>query len=195
MNDLTVPPSVGVATLTSVTGQNPFDVLFQPAKATLDAIVQMRGAMAWLSRRRGSDSFDPSEFLKVIPAEPDLLQAKELFRQAEHEPAPEAWTGIAVAMMVDSMPAAHRVSDAYVCSIVDGAYQDPEAWEDDYLPGFSYGVIARSIRQARRLDGLPTPGAFLEICSRHRRLFKQWRADVMTLMGIRFDTIHGECPF
>jgi hypothetical protein len=117
MNDLTVASSVGAA-LSGMSGENnPFDVMFRPAKPTLDAIVQLRASMTLLDRRRG----DPTELLKVLPPEAELKEANELFRQAEHAPAPESWTGIAVAMMVDSMPAAHRVSDAYVCSIIDGA--------------------------------------------------------------------------
>ena len=71
---------------------------------------------------------------------------------------------------------------------------NPETREG-YLPGFSFSVVARSIREARRLDGLPTPGAFLKICARHRRLFKAWQADVMRLMNIRSDAIYGEVPF
>jgi hypothetical protein len=192
MNDLSVFPSAGV-TLNGLPGENSFDVVFRPAKPTLDAIVQMQPTMKWLERHRPGRPIDP-EFLKVIPTEQELLQSKALFRQAEREPAPEAWTGIAVAMMVDSMPAAHRVNDAYVCAIIDGAYQDYEVWEG-YLPGFSYGVIARSIREARRLDGLPTPGAFLEMCARHRRHFQQYRSDVVELWGVRHDAIYGPCPF
>jgi len=190
MNDLTALPGAGTTILTGVTDANPYDVLFRPAKPTLDAIVQIWDSMRLLDRRRA----DPTELLKVIPPDAELKEARALFRQAEHAPAPESWTGIAVAMMVDSMPTAHRVSDAYVCSIIDSAYQDPETWEN-YQPGFSYGVIARSIREARRLEGLPSPGAFLEICSRHRRQFKKWQADVLTLINIRHDAIYGPCPF
>jgi hypothetical protein len=193
MNDLTVVHGSAV-TLGGVTGENPFSVTFGPAQPTMDAIEQMQTPLAWLDRRRGHRSFHLTEVLKVIPPEPDLLHAKQLFRQAEREPAPEGWTGIAVALMADSMPSAHRVNDAFVCAILDGAYHDPETREG-YLPGFSFSVVARSIREARRLDGLPTPGAFLKICARHRRLFKAWQADVMTLMNIRSDAIYGEVPF
>jgi hypothetical protein len=190
MNDLTVPPTAAV----TLTGGNAFDVVFQSAQPTLDVIVQMRAPLAWLDRRRNYKSFEPSEVFKVIPPEADLVRARQLFREAEHEPAPEGWTGIALALLADSMPAAHRVSDTWVCSIVDALYRDAETCEN-YEPGVSYGVATRSIREARRLDGLPTPGAFLEICARHRRLFKQWRADLMTLANIRFDAIHGPVPF
>jgi hypothetical protein len=142
MNDLAVPPSAGV-TLTGLQGQNPFDVVFRPAKPTFDAIVQMQPAVKWLERHRPGRPIDP-EFLKVIPTEQELLHSKALFRLAEREPAPEAWTEIAVAMMADSMPAAHRVSDAYVCAIIDGAYQDHEVWE-----GYSILAVSSLIDSVR----------------------------------------------
>jgi hypothetical protein len=173
--------------------KTPFDVVFRSAKPTLDAILQLQPALKWLERHRPGCPID-SEFLKVIPTEQELLHRKRLFRQAEQEPAPEGWSGIAVAMMVDSMPAAHRVNDAYVCGIVDSMYGDPVVWEG-CSPGFSAAVIARSVREARRLDSLPTPGAFLDMCARHRRLFEQYRSDVVGLWVVRDDAIHGPCPF
>ena len=94
MNDLAVLSSAGV-TLTSHPGQNPFHVVFQPAKPTLDAVLQLQPALKWLERHRPGRAIDP-EFLKLIPEEQDLLQWKTLFRQAEHEPAPEGWTGVAL---------------------------------------------------------------------------------------------------
>jgi hypothetical protein len=193
MNDVTVASSAA-ATLTGVRGENPFDVLFRPAKPILDAIVQMRAPITMLGGRRGRGSTDLAEIMQVIPPESDLVEARRLFREAEHEPAPEGWTGIAVAMMADAMPPERRVNDLYVCAIVDGAYNDPEVW-GSYAPGFSHAVIARSVREALRLDGLPPPGAFLKICSRHRSLFKQWHADLGILNSIRFDAVHGPCPF
>ena len=192
MNDLAVLSSAGV-TLTSHPGQNPFHVVFQPAKPTLDAVLQLQPALKWLERHRPGRAIDP-EFLKLIPEEQDLLQWKTLFRQAEHDPAPEGWTGVALSLLADSTPVQHRVSDAWVCGIIDGAYHDPEVWEG-YLPGFSYSVSAQSIREALRMDGLPTPGAFLAMCARHRRLFQRYRADVLDLIGVRHDAVYGPCPF
>jgi hypothetical protein len=42
---------------------------------------------------------------------------------------------------------------------------------------------------------LPTPGAFLAMCARHRRLFQRYRADVLDLIGVRHDAVYGPCPF
>jgi hypothetical protein len=139
----------------------------------LHAVALMWEPLAWLDRRRDCKSpLDPAEVLNVIPPDSALLNAKHLFRQAEIEPAPEGWTSVAIALMSGSMPAAHRVGDGYIYGLVDSIHHNPEIWEG-YGPGFTFAVIARSIREARRMDGLPTPGVFLDICARHRRRFKR----------------------
>jgi hypothetical protein len=60
---------------------------------------------------------------------------------------------------------------------------------------YSYGVVALSIREARRLDSLLMRWRVPGICARHRRLFKQWLADVATRVNIQFDANYGEVPF
>jgi hypothetical protein len=153
----------------------------------------MRPSLDWLGQRRNYRSFDRQEVLRVLPPEDDIVRARQLFREAELEPAPEGWFGVAIALLADAMPAAHRVSDTWVCSIVDTAY-DAEA-SGPYLPGYSYAVTARAVREALRMPGLPYPGVFLDICARHRRQFRRWHADATVLLSIRHDAIYGPVPF
>jgi hypothetical protein len=89
--------------------------------------------------------------------------------------------------MLQSMgPAAASVHDAYRCAITDAAYRDPEVWEG-YLPGFSTAVVARSIREARLQDGVPSPARFLAMCLKHRTRFKRWSEDMNTLTALRYE--------
>jgi|SRR5580692_1468631 hypothetical protein len=194
--DLMVPNG-GIATVPGVAVENSFEIAFRPARPALDAIAEVQEALMWLDRRHQSRAlFDRSEILAVVLADDVLQRAKQLFREAEHEPAAlEAeWVSIVFALMVDSVPGARHVSDAYRHGILDSIFDDIETREG-YRAGFSVPVVARSIREARRLDTLPTPGVFLGMCSRHRQLFRRWRADMTTLANLRFDAIHGECPF
>jgi hypothetical protein len=173
-------------------GEDPFEIAFRPAKPVLDAIVEMWKPLAWLDRQRQSrlplfDSKRAGELINVIPNDSRLLRAGALFQEAEQEPAPEGWVHIAIGLMLASMgPAAANVHDAYRCGIVDGKFQDPENWEG-YSPGFSTAVVARSIREVRRQDGVPSPARFLAMCAKHRARFKQWNADMNTLTAIRYE--------
>jgi hypothetical protein len=136
--------------------------------------------VAWASQHR----HQAIERCELIPKDPELYQARKLFEQAEHEAAPIEWTHLAIALMLDSVPDVRHISDAFRHAIVDGAYNDPEIW-GSYAPGFSCGVIARSVREARRLDGLPSPGAFLSMCVRNRAWFRHSRASINDLIEIR----------
>jgi hypothetical protein len=181
-------------TFTGADSENPFDVVFRPAKPTLDAVALMREPLEWLNQRRNHRSFDLQEVLRVLPPEDDIVGAKKLFWQAEQESAPEGWTGIALALMADAMPAAHRVSDSYICAIVDAIYHDAEG-QSGHGRGYSFAVITRSVREALRMTSLPIPGVFLDICFRNRRQFARWHADAAVLLSIRYDAIYGPVPF
>jgi hypothetical protein len=88
--------------------------------------------------------------------------------------------------MVESLPAAAGVGDAYRCRIVDSMYRDPETWDGDYQPGFSAAVIARAIREAGRQAGIPSPGAFIAMCIRQREQFRFWNGDNEKLLELRY---------
>lgn len=194
--DLMVVPNSGIATVPGVGIENSFEIAFRPARPALDAIAEVREALMWLERRHQSRAlFNRSEILAVVPADDVLQRAKQLFREAEHDPAPAEWVSIVIAVMVDSVPGAQDVSDAFRHGILDSMFDDFETMEGYPTPGFSAAVIVRAVREARRLDTLPTPGVFLGMCSRHRQLFKKWRGDMMTLANLRFDAVNGECPF
>ncbi len=181
----------GGGIVTGVGREDRFAVCFKPAKPTLDAVVELRRPLAWLDRCRRSrvPLFDPTqaaELLEIIPNGSRLARAGALFLVAEEQPAPEGWLDVAVGLMLDSDLGALGVNDAYACAIYDGAYNDPEIFQD-YLPGFSCGVVAQAVREARRQQRLPSPGSFLALCVKHRAQFKKWNSDTSTLLGIRYD--------
>jgi hypothetical protein len=167
-----------------------FEIIFRPAKPTLDALIDVRKPLAWLNQRRGSSRpmFDPKEALElldIVPHADHLAKAGVLFLEAEQHPAPEAWLHLAIGLMLDSEPAAANLSDATRCAVADSAYRDPDVWQD-YEPGFSPPVVVRAIREAR-LQGALSPGIIVNLFMKHRRLFKALNADVDALMRVRWD--------
>jgi hypothetical protein len=191
-----VPHTTGVQRiemgLAEFGAEDPFEVAFRPARPVLDAVVALRKPMAWLDRRpplldlrRAREHREAAvERCEMIPKDPELYRAGKLFEEGECEPAPEAWLHLALGAMLASMPAAANVHDAFRCAIADGAYHDPEIW-GPYRPGFSCAAVARSIREARRLDVLPSPGSFLSMCVRHRTWFRRSRMSINDLIAIR----------
>jgi hypothetical protein len=57
--------------------------------------------------------------------------------------------------------------------------------KNGYSPGFSAPVIVRAVREARRQGGLPAPGNFLALCTRHRSWFQHAQARMHDLLEIR----------
>jgi hypothetical protein len=86
--------------------------------------------------------------------------------------------------MLDSVPGAQHISDAFRHGVVDSMFDDPEVWAG-YSPGFSAPVIVRAVREARRQGGLPAPGNFLALCTRHRSWFQHAQARMHDLLEIR----------
>jgi hypothetical protein len=171
-------------------GEDPFQIAFRPAQRALDAIISVREPMAWLSRQRRSSKplYDPdraAELIEIIPESRHLAAAGALFLEAEEQPAPEGWLHVVLGIMLDSEPGAINVPDAFRCAVADGLYRDPEVWEC-YDPGFSAPVVVRAIREARRLESALSPGAFIKLCLKHRRQFRQMHADIGALMEIRW---------
>ncbi|HEX7882950.1 MAG TPA: hypothetical protein VF499_09445, partial [Afipia sp.] len=126
---------------------DPFETLFAPAKPALDAVIALWSAMSWLGTQRQSKLplFDPAKvgkLIKLIPTGDRILEAQARFRDAAYEPAPEAWTHLAIGLMLQSMPAAADIHDSYRCGIVDSLYRDPVVTEG-LDPGFSAPVIVR----------------------------------------------------
>jgi hypothetical protein len=170
--------------------EDPFEIAFAPAKASLDAVIEMWKPLTWLDRRRRTrlDLFDPkqaAELIELIPPGHRIAEAGALFLQAEEVPAPEAWVHVAIGVMLQEFGA--NVSDAFRCGVVDGAYRDPEIW-GSYYAGFSAAVVVRSIRQARLMGALPSTGGFLSLCVKQRQWFRARHADIGTLMDLRYAT-------
>lgn len=164
--------------------EDPFEVVFRPAKPVLDALVEMWGPLVWLDRHRQFhlDPKQAGELIQIIPAGHRIAKAGALFIDAEETAAPESWVHIAIGLMLKELGA--TVGDDYRCGIVDGAYRDPEIWET-YGPGFSAAVVVRTLREARRNGVLPSTGGFLNLCIKHRAKFKAWNADTSTLLDLR----------
>lgn len=127
-------------------------------------------------------------YYDMIPDQNAVLdQAADLFHAAEHEPAPPEWARIALDLMLASMPNAGKVSEHYAAGLIDSIMDDPEVWQD-YNPGFSYPVIAQVVREIRRASTfVPAHAEFLEMCQKHRQLFRRWQYDVLFLHNMRDD--------
>jgi hypothetical protein len=185
----TVATTTGAALAGS---EDPFVIVFAPAKPVLDALVEMRKPLAWLNQRRrsGRPLFDPNravDLIDVIPNGDRIAQAGALFLEAEEKPAPEEWLHLALGVMLDSEPGAMAVPDAYRCAVADGAYRDPDIWEHYDEPGFSCAVVVKAIREARLQGALPSPGSFLKLCIGHRRRFRIANSDLNTLLHLRWE--------
>jgi len=189
MNEMTVTNAA--VSISSPGGENAFAVAFLPAQPTLDALVELRRPLVWLDQRRRSSRplFDPAqarELFELIPTDRRLCAAQRLFRDAETEPAIESWVHVALSLMLEALPAAAGVSDAFRNGIIDSMYRDPQVW-GRYEPGFSSAVITRAIRQLRREEhGVPSAARILEVCALHRRLFRKFAADVDELAFLRY---------
>jgi hypothetical protein len=190
--DLTISTG-GVTTLSTGVEKNHFEVAFQPARPALDAVIALWKPLAWLTQRQrplldiaraGQHGHQAIQRCELIPKDPDMYRMQKLFEQAEHEAAPEGWAHIAIALMLDSVPGTQHLSDAFRHGIVDSMFNDPETWEG-YSPGFSAPVIARSVREARRLDGLPSPGSFVAMSARQRAWFRHGQNRIKDLIEIR----------
>jgi hypothetical protein len=173
-------------------GDDPFQIVFAPAKPVLFARMEMRKPMMWLDEQRLANRplFDPkraAELIDLIPDGDHLTRAGVLFHEAEQIPAPEGWLHVAVGLMLQAQPYPADVDgDAYRGAIADGAFADPEVW-GEYEPGFSAAVIVNAIRYARsQYSDLPSPGRFLNLCIKNRAQFKTWNADISTLMQVRW---------
>jgi hypothetical protein len=179
---------------TATMGEDPFEVVFQPAKPTLDAVIALRDPLAKLEklRRAGLTPFDPQravDLCRYLPGEMDLLRAQVSLAEAERQSALEWWFHCTIGLMLQSMASGTECvpNDAYRCGLADSVYRDPEVW-GDYGPGFSVSVIVRSIREARRreADTRPSAGWFLASCQRHREYFKTLAQDAETLLKVRY---------
>jgi hypothetical protein len=146
-------------------------------------------APLWLYRQRRSNRplFEApraAELIELIPDGTQLAKVSVLFREAVERPAPEGWVHVAVGLMLQA-DGASVDGDAYRCAVADSLYRDPECWENE--PGVSAAVVVKAIRVAR-LSGAPTPGAFVQLCLKNRRLFKaiHLRNDISDLMTVRY---------
>jgi hypothetical protein len=178
-----------------------FDLVFSPAKPTLDIIRTMHLCRTWCDGHRdrlgnivGVERLDTRKdalvknrdrarfFYDLIPDQTVVLdKAADLFQSAEYEPAPADWPRIALDLMLASMPNASKVSEHYAAGLIDSTMDDPEVWQG-YKPGFSYPVIAQVVREIRRASTfVPAHAEFLQMCQKHRQLFRRWQADLLFL--------------
>ncbi len=182
MNKLVTPDTGSLVPVGA--DDDPFAVVFVPAKPALDAALKLQPLFAWLERHYQNVSREFLPLLDVkraqehkavafrrcaaIPEDAAMYQNEELFRSAECEAAPEAWLHAAIGLMLDSMPNAKNVSPSYRYGLVDSMLRDPEVW-GGYRPGFSYPVIAQVAREVRRMgDFAPSQAEFLKLCGKHR---------------------------
>ena len=184
----TIIPFQSTGAITNAGAVDPFEVAFAPAKPVLDALIELRKPLAWIHRQRksGRPLFEPAraaELFELIPDGSRLADAGALIGLAEEQPAPEAWLHVVIGLMLQADAAAVD-SDAYRCAVADSLYRDPDVW-GRYEPGVSAAVIVKTIREAR-LQGAPTPGAFVLLCLKHRRLFKAARNQIRDLMEVRY---------
>ncbi len=167
---------------------DPFEVAFRLAQPTLDALMLVRKPLAWLYRQRrsGRPLFEPSraaELLELIPDGSRLADAGALILTATEEAAPEAWLHVAIGLMLQA-DGATIDGDAYRCAVADSLYRDPECW-DHYEPDVSAAVVVLATREAR-LHGAHTPGAFVNLCVKHRRKLRTINKDIDDLLATRF---------
>src|ERR1700688_2094259 len=150
--------SSGVLTYNGVTlgvaapgAEDPFEIVFAPAKPILDAIIEMWKPLAWLDQRRRSRRplFEPeqaAELINLIPSGNRIARAGALFLDAEENPAPEGWVHVAIGLMLQSEVNPQAIDvDAYRCAVADGAYRDRVVWEHYDEPGFSCAVVVQAL--------------------------------------------------
>jgi hypothetical protein len=201
MNELLRPNAGGIIVAAT---KDSFQLVFSPAKPTLDMIRTMRPCLEWCDMNRtreGNLTVRPLNTRKefwaknqdaarslyhLIPDQNDVLdKAHELFCAAEHEPAPLDWLQAAVNLMLAGFPNAKGVSEHYAAGIVDAVMDDPEV-SRGYQPGFSVPVIVRVIREIKRTSKfVPAHAELLDLCQKHRDQFRTWQYDVRCLQSIR----------
>jgi hypothetical protein len=178
-----------------------FELVFSPAKQTLDMVRRLQPFFAWCERYRAQgNNFEPLDthkeawarnrnkarfWYRNIPDQTEILaKATSLFYAAEHVPAPVDWLRAALELMLASSPNSKSVSEHYTAALVDSVMDDPDVWAG-YRPGFSCSVIARVIREARRSKFVLTHAEFLECCQKHRKIFKEWQWDLCRMEDLR----------
>jgi hypothetical protein len=183
-----VPVYNGAVTIDGVA--DPFARAFQLAQPALDAVIELRKPLAWLSQRRrsGRRLFNPkdaAELVDLIPTGSRLASIGVALLDAIENPASEAWMHGTLSIWLESEPGAVSINgDYFRCAVADSLYRDPTCWET-YEPGVSAAIIACAIREAR-LEGALAPGAFVKLCLKHRRRLKVIHDDAGELMELRY---------
>jgi hypothetical protein len=181
-----------------------FRLAFSPAKETFDALAKLRPARSWLA---DWDQRDPSrnhllldlrrypavdmvdlanQRLTIIPDTLFLEEAKLLFHEAEHVPAPDEWYPLAFGVMLAAATNAKNVAPDYTFGLVDLILYDESVCEKKYEQGFSCAVVAAAIREVRRTsEFVPTAATIIKACQEHRGKFREHQCTVETLIGAR----------
>lgn len=181
--------------VTSAPIEDRFALAFAPAKPTFDALAKLRKVRNHLAERR---RYDPnckshpfghlaaSERLGFLPDAATLAQARHLFHEAEHIPAPEEWLHLAFGAMLAAAPNSGRVPVDYQFGLVDLILNDEELHRGYDELGFSMPVVVLAIREVRReCKYVPSAQELLEACQKHRRAFRDLAFDVDVMIEVR----------
>jgi hypothetical protein len=202
MNEI-IRPNAGEIVAATTDTVDSFQLVFSPAKPTLDWLRKLQPCLKWLDAHRDrlgspliSELNDSKEHCAkhrdearwrydLIPDPYNLWLAQDRFHAAERESAAVDWLQAAVNLMLAGFPNARNVSEHYAAGIVDAIMDDPEVWQG-YDPGFSCPVVVRAIREIKRGSKfVPTHAEFLELCQNHRQQFWRLRWDMDNLRSLR----------
>jgi hypothetical protein len=198
VNKIITPSNAGSLTV-GADADDPFAMVFAPARPALNAARKLKPLFDWLERydemkreyphlhvkRANEHQAAALERCEQIPADRIMYAVDKVFRAAEFEAAPEPWLHAAIGLMLDSMPNAKNTSPSYRFALVDAMMHDPDVF-GGYGPGFSHAVLAQSVREIRRTaEFVPSHATFLKLCSSHRSQFQKWQWSVSSLIDLR----------
>jgi hypothetical protein len=181
-----------------------FTLAMTEAKPTLDHLHQLRDPFAWYDQNRNqlggitlhqldtrivacAKNRDVARYLyDLIPDQNEVLDpAQDYFEIAECVPTTEANLHRVIGRMLNQMPNTKGVSDDYRLGLSDSIMYDPEIAEG-YRPGFSMPVYVQVVREIRRTcEFAPSQARFIELCQKHRIIFRDRQRDLLQLHSFR----------
>jgi hypothetical protein len=172
-----------------------FAIAFAPARPVERAMLKLRKVRNFIADR---DRWDPkrnenlfarltqSERLDLIPDVATLQNAKRLFHEAEHVPAPEEWLHLVIGVYLAAAPNGGKVGVDYNFGLVDSMLFDEEAHRGYDEMGYSAAVVVQAIREVRReCKYVASAQEILEACDKHRRAFRKLGDDVDVMISVR----------
>lgn len=192
MADIIRHPGAGSVSPATDDIENRFAIAFAPAQPVFNAMTKLRKVRNFIDER---DRCDPNrnqlfgyllEQLSIIPDIATLQQAKHLFQDAEHVPAPEEYYFLAIGVMLAAAPNSTKVAVDYSYGLVDSIMCDEELHRGYPEMGYSFAVVAQAIREVRRTcKYVPSAQELLEACDRQRRTFRKLIVDVDLMISVR----------